>query len=81
MELTQNNISTLTTMIYGTILLPILNGLGYVIDQQIGMAICSAIVMLALLIWNAKNPNTLSIFNNEEPIIEDIDPASEYEEQ
>lgn len=68
MELTEGNISTVATMIYGLIGMPILNAIGIHIDQEIAVAIISALILLGFLIWSAINPNTLAIFGNKKPV-------------
>lgn len=64
MEIDVNNISTMASMIWGVIVYPILMAVGIEINQALGTAIIGAIILLALLLWSAMNPNTMNIFNN-----------------
>jgi len=67
MEIDVNNISTMASMIWGVIVYPILMAIGIEINQGLGTAIIGAIILLALLIWSAMNPNKLAAFGNAEP--------------
>lgn len=64
MEIDVNNISTMASMIWGVIVYPILMAVGIEINQGLGTAIIGAIILLALLIWSAMNPNTMETFGN-----------------
>lgn len=73
MEIDVNNISTMASMIWGVIVYPILMAIGIEINQGLGTAIIGAIILLGLLIWSARNPNTLGIFGNQ-PVTNDVNP-------
>jgi len=64
MEINQGNVSTIATMVWGAIISPILISYGITIDNGVGTAIVSGIILLILLIWSAFNPNQMGIFNN-----------------
>lgn len=61
MELTQNNISTIVVFIY-MLLSPFL--LKYGIEQDLFTTTVTGIIGIIIAIWSARNPNTLSAFNN-----------------
>ena len=73
MDIDVGNVSTIATMIWGVIISPILISYGVVIDNAIGTAVVSGLILLVLLIWSACNPNSLGIFGNkkDEPPIDD----------
>lgn len=79
MELTQNNISTIVTMIFPFIAALATKYLGVTLDQATFVAGISAIIELIFLLWSAKNPNTMGVFGNdinqtvesEEPVLND----------
>ena len=82
MELTQNNISTIVTMIFPFIAALATKYLGVTLDQATFVAGISAIIELIFLVWSAKNPNTMNIFGNSpKPIIDTTEPVlnDEYE--
>lgn len=65
MEINQGNVSTIATMVWGAIISPILVSYGISIDNGVGTAIVSGIILLILLIWSAFNPNGMKIFGND----------------
>lgn len=67
MDIDVGNVSTIATMIWGTIISPILISYGVVIDNVVGTAIVSGFILLCLLIWSACNPNNMKIFGNNKP--------------
>lgn len=77
MEINQGNISTIASMIWTSIVAPLLLYLGIQIDQGIGVGIVTAILTLAFLVWSAFNPNTMKLFGNNK---EEINPVTEYED-
>lgn len=64
MEINENNISTIATMVWAGIINPILIYLGIQVDQVLGTAIVSAVILLGLLVWSAMNPNKIAAFGN-----------------
>lgn len=64
MELSQNNISTIVSMIVPFIAYVIAKVWGFDIDQAILTMFITGVVELIVLIWSARNPNTLAIFGN-----------------
>jgi len=64
MELNQNNISTIVTMIFPFVAALATKYLGVTLDQATFVAGVSAIIELILLLWSAKNPNNMEIFGN-----------------
>lgn len=64
MELSQNNISTIISMIVPFIAYIIAKVWGFDIDQAILTMFLTGVVELIVLIWSARNPNTLAIFGN-----------------
>lgn len=70
MELNQNNISTIVTMIFPFIAALATKYLGVTLDQATFVAGISAIIELILLLWSAKNPNTMNVFGNAPTSIE-----------
>ena len=81
MELTQNNISTIVTMIFPFIAALATKYLGVTLDQATFVAGISAIIELIFLLWSAKNPNTMGVFGNDKPTVESEEPVlnDEYE--
>ena len=57
----KNNVSTIAVLIYG-VLSPYLAQ--YLSADQFS-ALCIAIVSIVLVVWSAKNPNTMKIFGND----------------
>ena len=71
MEYSQNNISTIISMIVPFLSYIIAKICGFDIDQAMLTMFLTGIVELIILIWSAKNPNKLGIFGNDEkPTIE-----------
>ena len=64
MELSQNNISTIVSMIVPFIAYVIAKLWGFDIDQATLTMFLTGVVELIVLIWSARNPNTLAIFGN-----------------
>ena len=64
MEFNENNVSTLVTIIWTSIIAPILVYFGIEIDQALGVGVLTAIVTIIIMIWNAKNPNEIEAFGN-----------------
>ena len=73
MDIDVGNVSTIATMVWGVIISPILVSYGVVIDNAVGTAVISGLILLVLLIWSACNPNSLGVFGNkkDEPPIDD----------
>ena len=59
-----NNVSTLATTIWVSIIAPILVVCGVIIDQTLGVAVITGILTVVFMIWNAKNPNMIEAFGN-----------------
>ena len=59
-----NNVSTLATTIWVSIISPILVVCGVIIDQTLGVAVITGILTVVFMIWNAKNPNMIEAFGN-----------------
>jgi len=59
-----NNVSTLATTIWVSIIAPILVVCGVSIDQTLGVAVITGILTVVFMIWNAKNPNMIEAFGN-----------------
>jgi len=59
-----NNVSTLATTIWVSIIAPILIAVGVNIDQTLGVAVITGILTVIFMIWNAKNPNEIEAFGN-----------------
>lgn len=71
MEFNENNVSTIASWIWAVIVSPILVSYGISIDQGLGTGIISGIILLGLLVWSAKNPNTIVAFGNgDNPVTE-----------
>jgi len=69
MEFNQNNISTIVSMIFPFIAALAAKYFGVTLDAATTIAGISAIIELILLIWSAKNPNTIAALGNApEPI-------------
>lgn len=74
-ELSQNNISTIVSMIVPFIAYVIAQVFGFNIDQAMLTMFLTGVVELIVLIWSAKNPNTFAVFGNSEPADELEDDA------
>ena len=59
-----NNVSTLATTIWVSVIAPVLIAVGVNIDQTLGVAVITGILTVIFMIWNAKNPNTIEAFGN-----------------
>lgn len=59
-----NNVSTLATTIWVSIIAPILLLFGVSIDQTVGVAVITGILTVIFMIWNAKNPNEIGALGN-----------------
>lgn len=59
-----NNVSTLATTIWVSIIAPILITVGVHIDQTVGVAVITGILTVIFMIWNAKNPNEIEALGN-----------------
>jgi len=59
-----NNVSTLATTIWVSIIAPILITIGVHIDQTVGVAVITGILTVIFMIWNAKNPNEIEALGN-----------------
>ena len=64
MEFNVNNISTVATTIWVSIIAPILLYLGIQIDQALGVGVLTGILTVVWMIWNAKNPNEIEALGN-----------------
>ena len=64
MELNQNNISTIVSMIVPFLSYLIVQIFGVTVDQAMLAMFLTAVIELVFLIWSAKNPNELGIFGN-----------------
>ena len=65
MELTENNISTIATMVFPFFAYVFAKYFSITIDQTMFVLGFTAVIEFILLIWSAKNPNTLAIFGNQ----------------
>lgn len=70
MEFTENNISTIISMIVPFITYLIAQLCGFDIDQAMLTMFITGVVELAVLIWSARNPNTMGIFGNKPVTVE-----------
>ena len=75
MEIDVGNVSTIATMVWGSVISPILISIGVTVDNAVGTAIISGLILLCLLVWSACNPNSFGIFGNkkEKPLTIDDD--------
>ena len=64
MEYSQNNISTIVSMIVPFLAYIIAKFCGFDIDQATLTMFITGVVELIILIWSARNPNTMKIFGN-----------------
>ena len=80
MEMSQNNISTIVSMIVPFLAYLIAQFCGFDIDQAMLTMFLTGIVELIVLIWSARNPNTLAIFGNDEPAVEFDEPVGADDE-
>ena len=73
MEYSQNNISTIVSMIVPFLAYVIAKFCGFDIDQATLTMFITGVVELIILIWSARNPNTMKIFGNN---TENINPVT-----
>lgn len=73
MEFNENNISTIVSMIVPFLAYVITKLCGFDIDQAMLTMFITGIIELIILIWSAKNPNTMKIFGNET-----VEPVTDY---
>ena len=73
MEFNVNNVSTIATTIWVSVIAPILLYFGVTIDQGLGTAVITGILTVVFMIWNAKNPNEFAALGNKpnDPVTED----------
>ena len=71
MELNENNISTIVSMIVPFLTYLIAQIFGVTVDQAMLAMFLTAVIELFVLIWSAKNPNKLGIFGNKPVELED----------
>jgi uncharacterized membrane protein len=64
MEFNQNNISTIVSMIFPFIAALAAKYFGVTLDAATTIAGISAVIELILLLWSAKNPNTIAALGN-----------------
>lgn len=64
MEFNVNNVSTIATTIWVSIIAPILLYFGISIDQGVGIGVLTGILTIGFMIWNAKNPNNIEALGN-----------------
>lgn len=70
-----NNVSTLATTIWVSVIAPILLIFGVNIDQTVGVAVVTGILTVIFMIWNAYHPNEFEVLGNKPD-----DPVTEYED-
>ena len=70
-----NNVSTLATTIWVSVIAPILLIFGVTIDQTVGVAVVTGILTFIFMIWNAYHPNEFEALGNKPD-----DPVTEYED-
>ena len=78
MELNQNNISTISVLIY-IIISPILVKFGIDIDQTTFVGIMIPAIGLILALWSARNPNEIEALGNKPPVTEQYDENLNHE--
>ena len=81
MDLNENNISTIVSMIVPFLSYIICKLCGFDIDQAMLAMFLTGVIELIILIWSAKNPNQMAIFGNAPQPIETEEPVlnPEYE--
>lgn len=72
MEYNQNNISTIISMIVPFLSFLIAKYCGFDVDQAMLTMFLTGVVELIVLIWSARNPNTLGIFGNKKPAVDEV---------
>ena len=73
MEFTENNISTIVSMIVPFISYLIATFCGFNINEALLTMFLTGVVELVILIWSARNPNTMRIFGNAKPVTAEAD--------
>ena len=73
MEFSENNISTIVSMIVPFITYLLAQIFGFNIDQALLTMFLTGIIELIVLVWSARNPNTMKIFGNAPIPKEDVD--------
>ena len=73
MEFSENNISTIVSMIVPFITYLLAQIFGFNIDQALLTMFLTGIIELIVLVWSARNPNTMKIFGNAPTPKEDVD--------
>lgn len=64
MELTKNNISTISVFIY-MMVSPLLIRYGILIDDGTFTTLISGVIGLFLATWSSKNPNNMKVLGND----------------
>ena len=64
MEFTENNMSTIISMIVPFLTYLIAQFCGFDLDEAMLTMFLTGVIELIVLIWSARNPNTLKIFGN-----------------
>ena len=72
MELNQNNLSTIISMIVPFVAYVIAKVCGFDVDEAMLTMFITGVVELIILIWSAKNPNQLGIFGNKPVELDDV---------
>lgn len=73
MEFTENNISTIVSMIVPFIAYVIAKFCGFDLDEAMLTMFLTGVIELIVLIWSARNPNTMRIFGNAKPVTIEAD--------
>ena len=73
MEFTENNISTIVSMIVPFIAYVIAKFCGFDLDEAMLTMFLTGVIELIVLIWSARNPNTMGIFGNAKPVTIEAD--------
>ena len=73
MEFTENNISTIVSMIVPFIAYVIAKFCGFDLDEAMLTMFLTGVIELFVLIWSARNPNTMGIFGNAKPVTIEAD--------
>lgn len=73
MEFTENNISTIVSMIVPFIAYVIAKFCGFDLDEAMLTMFLTGVIELVVLIWSARNPNTMGIFGNAKPVTIEAD--------
>ena len=70
MEMSQNNISTIVSMIVPFLSFLIAQIFGFNIDQAMLTMFLTGVGEIIFVIWSARNPNTMAIFGNDASAVE-----------